>query len=243
MDGVMDASREFFHQPFDAKQKYSNLVDGKHFQVEGYGNDRVLTQDQILDWCDRLHLRVDPEDERNFAFWPKHPESFRSHTLTFSEVITVYTLLSQNFVSLKCSSAFSCRDVLHEYTSKTKNIRNIMFQAMARIMGLEENYFLRQISDKAHAFARFNYYPPNPRPDLVNGVRPHSDGGVLTILLVDKEIGGLQVQRDGIWYNVPSKPYTLLVNLGDAMEVGIYEPNLFPIPMLHMKCSSFLSTR
>ncbi|TVU02462.1 hypothetical protein EJB05_52050, partial [Eragrostis curvula] len=194
MDNVMKASREFFRQPLEAKQKYSNLIDGKHFQVEGYGNDRVLTQDQILDWCDRLHLRVEPEDERNLAFWPKHPESFR--------------------------------DVLHEYTSKTKKIRNDIFQAMARILGLEDDYFINQIGDKAHAFARFNYYPPCPRPDLVNGVRPHSDGAVLTILLVDKEVGGLQVQRDGMWYNVPSRPNTLLVNLGDSMEImnnGIFK--------------------
>ena len=106
---------------------------------------------------------------------------------------------------------------------------------MARILELEEDYFISQISDNAHAFARFNYYPPCPRPDLVNGVRPHSDGGVLMILLVDKDVGGLQVKRDGICYSVPSKPYALLVNLGDCMEVKIYkEANL--LPMLYMKC-------
>jgi isopenicillin N synthase-like dioxygenase len=50
-------------------------------------------------------------------------------------------------------------------------------------------------------------------------VQPHSDAGVLTILLVDKDVRGLQVQRDGVWYNVPPMPYTLLINLGDVMEV------------------------
>jgi isopenicillin N synthase-like dioxygenase len=68
MDVVMDTSREFFCQPLEAKQKYSNLIDGKHFQVQGYGNDRLLTQDQILDWTYRLHLRVEPGDKGNFAF-------------------------------------------------------------------------------------------------------------------------------------------------------------------------------
>ncbi|GJN29500.1 hypothetical protein PR202_gb17726 [Eleusine coracana subsp. coracana] len=152
---VIDLSR-LSDDPVEAHKLKSALQSWGLVLVEGYGNDRVLTQDQILDWTDRLHLRVEPEDERNFAFWPKHPEAFR--------------------------------DVLHEYTSETKKIRNIVFEAMAKILELEEDYFVRQISDKAHAFARFNYYPPCPRPDLVNGVRPHSDGGVLTILLVDKEI-------------------------------------------------------
>jgi hypothetical protein len=56
MYGVMDGSREFFCQPLEAKQKYSNLIDGKHFQVQGYGNDWLLTKDQFLDWTDWLHL-------------------------------------------------------------------------------------------------------------------------------------------------------------------------------------------
>lgn len=194
MDGVMDASREFFRQPLEEKQKYSNLIDGKRFQVEGYGNDRVATERQILNWNDRLHLKVAPEDERNYTHWPKHPESFR--------------------------------DVLHEYALETKRVRDGIFRATAKILELDEDHFVSLISDRAAAFARFNYYPPCPRPDLVNGVQPHSDAGVLTILLVDKDVRGLQVQRDGVWYNVPPMPYTLLINLGDVMEImsnGIFK--------------------
>lgn len=80
MDDVMAASRDFFHQPLQEKQKCSNLIGGKRFQMEGYGNDMVTSQDQILDWQDRLQLRVEPEDERNLAYWPKHPDSFRLST-------------------------------------------------------------------------------------------------------------------------------------------------------------------
>ena len=49
MDAMMSASRDFFMQPSEEKQKYSNLIDGKHFEMEGYGNDKVVTtQDQSL---------------------------------------------------------------------------------------------------------------------------------------------------------------------------------------------------
>jgi hypothetical protein len=41
------------------------VIEGKHWQLDGYVNEQVYTQDQIPDWCDRLHLRVEPEDERN----------------------------------------------------------------------------------------------------------------------------------------------------------------------------------
>uniref|UniRef100_A0ACD5Y5G3 Uncharacterized protein n=1 Tax=Avena sativa TaxID=4498 RepID=A0ACD5Y5G3_AVESA len=187
MDAMMSASREFFRQPFEEKQKCSNSVEGKPFEVEGYGNDKETTEDQILDWNDRLHLRVEPEDERNFAKWPSRPESFR--------------------------------DVLHEYTSRTKRVRDLILRSIAKLLELDEDYFVNQISDKASGFARFNYYPPCPRPDHVLGLKPHSDGGLITLLFVDEEVGGLQVQRDGKWYNVLVKPHTLVINLADCMEI------------------------
>jgi len=118
-------------------------------------------------------------------------------------------------------TAFACRDLLHEYASKTKKVRDNVLRAMGKILELGEDYFISQIGEKAPAIARFNYYPPCPRPELVFGIKPHSDGGAVTILLVDNDVGGLQVQRDGIWYTVPSKPHTLVINLGDSMEVGI----------------------
>ncbi|XP_037423962.1 protein SRG1-like [Triticum dicoccoides] len=187
MDAMMSASRDFFMQPSEEKQKYSNLIDGKHFEMEGYGNDKVVTQDQGLSWNDRLHLRVEPEDERNFAKWPTHPESFR--------------------------------DLLHEYASKTKRTRDLILRSIAKLLDLDEEYFVNQISNKAFGFARFNYYPPCPRPDLVLGRRSHTDGGLLTILFVDQDVGGLQVERAGKWYNVPAKPYTLVINVADCMEI------------------------
>ncbi|KAM0888263.1 hypothetical protein ACQ4PT_028479 [Festuca glaucescens] len=187
MDAMMSASREFFRQPVEEKKKYSNLVEGKPFEIEGYGNDKVVTQDQILDWQDRLHLRVEPEDQRNFAKWPTHPSLYR--------------------------------DVLHEYASRTKTIRDLILRSIAKLLELDEDYFVNQIANKAPGFARFNYYPPCPRPDLILGLKPHSDGGLITILLVDEDVGGLQVQRDRKWYNVPAKPYTLVINLADSMEI------------------------
>ena len=111
------------------------------------------------------------------------------------------------------------RDVLLEYASRTKRIRDLILRSIAKILDLDEDYFVNKISNTARGFARFNYYPPCSRPELVLGMWPHSDVGLLTILFVDHDVGGLQVQRDGKWYNVPVKPYTLVINLADCMEV------------------------
>ncbi|KAL6898052.1 hypothetical protein ACP4OV_006648 [Aristida adscensionis] len=197
MDAVVAASREFFRQPLEQKQEYSNLIEGKRWQLEGYGNDPVKTQDQILDWSDRLHLRVEPEDERNLSRWPKHPESFR--------------------------------DLLHEYTQNCKRVKEGILRAMARLLGLDdEDAIISQFGDnKGTTYARFNYYPACPRPDLVLGIRPHSDVCVLTLLLMDKDVAGLQVLRDGTWYSVPPAPdHALLINVGVSLEImtnGIFK--------------------
>lgn len=64
---------------------------------------------------------------------------------------------------------------------------------------------------------KFNY--STAEPEFVNGLKPHFDGTVLSILMVNNNVNGLQVLRDGVWYHVPTKPYTLLINLGDMTEV------------------------
>jgi hypothetical protein len=100
MEDLMKASREFFNQPLQERQKYSNLREGTRFQLEGYGSDPVIAQDHILDWSDRLQLKVEPEDERNLAQWPKHPESFRSPPTVFFSFSLSRTGITEIFFSL-----------------------------------------------------------------------------------------------------------------------------------------------
>ncbi|KAM0899763.1 hypothetical protein ACQ4PT_021108 [Festuca glaucescens] len=75
---MMAVTREFFKLPLEEKQKYTNLVGGKkEYQLEGYGGDMVLSETQVLDWCDRFYLIVEPESRRLHDLWPTQPPSFR----------------------------------------------------------------------------------------------------------------------------------------------------------------------
>jgi hypothetical protein len=71
LDEILDATRKFFHLPLEEKQRCSNVIGGAMFQNEGYGTDRIDSDEQILDWCDRLWLQLQPEDERRLEFWPQ----------------------------------------------------------------------------------------------------------------------------------------------------------------------------
>ncbi|ESZ18473.1 hypothetical protein X737_18050 [Mesorhizobium sp. L48C026A00] len=51
------------------------------------------------------------------------------------------------------------------------------------------------------------------------GVGAHKDGGFLTLLLQDDN-KGLQVEYDGSWVNVDPIPGTLVVNIGELLELA-----------------------
>lgn len=117
-----------------------------------------------------------------------------------------------------------CREILNEYTMKLQVMTEVLLKAMARSLNLEENSFLDMFGEQLQALiiARFNFYPPCPRPDMVIGCKPHADGTVLSILLQDKEVEGLQVQKDNQWYRVPVIPEALVINIGDQGEVTMF---------------------
>ncbi|KAB5516031.1 hypothetical protein DKX38_026679 [Salix brachista] len=56
------------------------------------------------------------------------------------------------------------------------------------------------------------------QPELAMGIPPHSDHGLLT-LLIQNGIGGLQIQHKGKWVNVGTHPNSFLVNTGDHLEI------------------------
>ncbi|NOR20171.1 MAG: hypothetical protein GQ538_08815 [Xanthomonadales bacterium] len=77
---------------------------------------------------------------------------------------------------------------------------------------------------------RLNYYPVGDPLALAKGedtksadsgsmgVHHHTDAGALTLLLQD-EVGGLQVFHDNTWKAVPPVAGTLVVNIGDIVKV------------------------
>lgn len=114
---------------------------------------------------------------------------------------------------------YNHRDALHEYSMRINDVIHLVLRAMANLVGLGEDYFLRQIGHWASVYARFNYYPPCSRPDLVLGIKSHSDGAGITILLPDPAVDGLQVLKDDQWVKVRPIHHALLINVGDQMEV------------------------
>lgn len=112
---------------------------------------------------------------------------------------------------------------MHEYTEQTRKLAERILLALAKILKLDESYFSDQLGDAAHMHVRFNHYPQCSRPDLVMGFNPHTDGTVITLLLPDEEVEGLQVLKDGNWFRVPIIPHALVINVGNTLQVASVE--------------------
>ena len=95
-----------------------------------------------------------------------------------------------------------------------------LLKAISESLGFEQSYIEKAMNLKS-GFQLFaaNLYPPCPQPELAMGIPAHTDHGLLT-LLIENEIGGLQIQHNGKWFHVNPLPNSFLVNTGDHLEVN-----------------------
>lgn len=111
------------------------------------------------------------------------------------------------------------RDVVREYCEKSRKVCRMLLSGISESLGLEEELMKRSLDlDSGLEVFVANYYPACPQPELVMGLPAHSDFGLLT-LLIQNEIGGLQIQHNGKWININPVPNSILVNTGDHLEI------------------------
>ncbi|KAM3323857.1 protein SRG1 [Capsicum chacoense] len=105
------------------------------------------------------------------------------------------------------------------YSREIRKLCKNLLKYIAISLGLNEDIFEEMFGLAVQA-VRINYYPECPRPDLVLGLSPHSDGSALTVLQQGKGSSvGLQILKDNVWVPVQPIPNALVINIGDTIEV------------------------
>lgn len=111
----------------------------------------------------------------------------------------------------------SFRKDVSEYCTSVRGLVLRLLEAISESLGLKRDHIDKTLNKHGQHMA-LNYYPPCPQPDLTYGLPGHTDPNLITILLQD-DVPGLQVMKNGKWVAVNPIPYTFMINIGDQMQV------------------------
>lgn len=106
-------------------------------------------------------------------------------------------------------------------------IMEAVFESLGLGLGLE----MKREFEEGSQMMVMNCFPACPEPELTMGMPAHSDYGFLTLLVQD-DVEGLQVQFEDEWITVQPLPDSILVNVGDHLEVGVISSFLFLIILI-----------
>ena len=112
----------------------------------------------------------------------------------------------------------SFRDTFTELYATFDRTGLTILQAIARYLGIDQDYFTDTVRD-GNSVMRLLHYPPiagEPGSHVRAGA--HEDINTITLLLGAEEAGLELLTRDGRWIPVAPKPGELVVNIGDMLQ-------------------------
>ncbi|KNA25001.1 hypothetical protein SOVF_010510 [Spinacia oleracea] len=110
-----------------------------------------------------------------------------------------------------------CREEVIEWDKEVKQLANRLMRLLSEGLGLNTNR-LEEMSCIKRRLMVGQYYPYCPEPNKTVGITAHTDLETLTILLQD-QIGGLQVNCHGKWVDVKPVHGALVISVGDTLQM------------------------
>ncbi|KAM3362636.1 1-aminocyclopropane-1-carboxylate oxidase 1-like [Capsicum galapagoense] len=113
------------------------------------------------------------------------------------------------------------REVMRDFAKRLEKLAEELLDLLCENLGLEKGYLKKGFyGTKGPNFgSKMSNYPPCPKPDLIKGLRAHTDAGGIVLLFQDDKVSGLQLLKDDQWIDVPPMRHSIVVNLGDQLEV------------------------
>ncbi|KAK0607045.1 hypothetical protein LWI29_008370 [Acer saccharum] len=228
---IIDLSKLVMNgNPDDFKSEILNLTtacqDWGFFQVVNHGIDLGLLES--IEKVAKDFFMLPLEEKQKYPMDMKAIQGY-GQAFVFSENqkidwCNMFALgLEPEFVKrpeLLPSKPADFSETLESYSREVKKLCKNLLKYIAVTVGLKEDVFEEMFGDVVYG-VRMNYYPPCSRPDLVNGLSPHSDGSAITVLQQQGKgsYAGLQILKDNTWVPVQPILNALVVNIGDTIQV------------------------
>ncbi|XP_075107066.1 1-aminocyclopropane-1-carboxylate oxidase 3-like [Nicotiana tabacum] len=113
------------------------------------------------------------------------------------------------------------RKIMKKFAEKLEKLAEQLLDLLCENLGLEQGYLKKAFyGSKGPIFGtKVSNYPPCPKPDLIKGLRAHTDAGGIILLFQDDKVSGLQLLKDDKWIDVPPMCHSIVINLSDQLEV------------------------
>jgi len=204
VDEVFAASKEFFKLPLVEKQRISD-----HELTRGY----TAMEEQTLDPSNQTK----GDTKEGFYIRQDIP---RDHLLYNPAKLSGPNVWPGECGPCSLSDHRRWKKTMKEYFASCCEIGFRLQRLIALSLDLDENFFDLHFVDNPVATLRLLHYSiEESKPELgVYACGAHSDFGMLTILLTDKN-PGLQIRTlEHEWIPVPPREGAFIVNLGDLLE-------------------------
>ncbi|XP_049406586.1 1-aminocyclopropane-1-carboxylate oxidase homolog [Solanum stenotomum] len=129
---------------------------------------------------------------------------------------SIFCLMAPNHPSPE-ELPIAYREILMEFSNHVMTLGKSLFELLSEGLGLDPSH-LNNIDCSEGLRVLGHYYPACPQPELTIGTNKHSDNDFITVLLQD-QIGGLQVLHKTQWIDVHPTPGALVVNIGDLLQL------------------------
>ena len=193
IDDVLAVSRRFFALPQEAKQEISQL---RSPQFRGYSRLGGELTNGSVDW--REQVDIGPERD------------------VIADAQGYWRLQGPN---LWPSALPEFRTALQHWDATLAQLGRRLLRHWAAALGASEQLFDAAFADRPATLIKVVRYPGHA--DNSQGVGAHKDSGVLTLLLVEPDSRGLQVELEpDHWLDVPPRTGAFIVNIGELLEVA-----------------------
>ncbi|PJJ70861.1 isopenicillin N synthase-like dioxygenase [Diaminobutyricimonas aerilata] len=194
---LLAASRRFFELPEADKLAIENVLSPQFRGYTRVGGE--LTRGKV-DWREQ----IDVGEERE--------------TVAAGDGVPDYQRLEGP--NLWPDALPELRPLVERWMAELKRVSLELMRSWAESLGSPRDAFDEAFADHPFPMLKIVRYPGREEGPKAQGVGAHRDGGVLTLLLVERGKGGLQVEHEGEWIDAPAVPDAFVVNIGEMLELA-----------------------